>query len=512
MNCKECGYRLWNITSRECPECGTPFLPSEFEFAANAVQYLCPHCSQPYFGTGLNGHLVPRDFDCISCHNHIHMDEMVLLPTEGVSEETTKVSRNPWVDETEKRGLIGKWRSTAWRSLFSPAPLINATPSTASTTAALGYLLATISVTLLPIVLIIIVITAIVGISSGSGSATLGAASGFSIFVGVTVLVLFGISIIWAISTHLILKVSSKPVYTFSRTFQTFAYAATPILFLAIPCLNLLLYPVALIWWCVTAAVMLGPAQKVSGTRATLAVLIPPFVLLLLIMAASISFSYYVTINSPFSTSTPSTSRISQVLQSQKNNTGLYPQHIVALIDNQNLSSDDFISGFYNTTFTDAQIGHHTLQDFLPENNPNFDQLRACAIETVIDPVPDDIIQYRVGDFVFTYPGTENINDPDLWIFIEYPAPIANKSPTSQTLARIYTADGNMETTFGSSFKYALGAQNRLRAKYNLSSLMHPKDVTSSLVVMPQNNTSNTPVTYDIPTNTDHEEPEIPSP
>ena len=67
MRCKQCDYRLWNLTARRCPECGTPFLPSEFEFVPNSVQFCCPHCGQAYYGTDAKGHLVPPAFTCGRC-------------------------------------------------------------------------------------------------------------------------------------------------------------------------------------------------------------------------------------------------------------------------------------------------------------------------------------------------------------------------------------------------------------------------------------------------------------
>ena len=80
MQCKSCEYPLWNLKARQCPECGTPFTPSEFEFVINSVRYCCPHCNQAYYGTSEKGHLVPSEFDCVTCGRHLTMDEMVLLP------------------------------------------------------------------------------------------------------------------------------------------------------------------------------------------------------------------------------------------------------------------------------------------------------------------------------------------------------------------------------------------------------------------------------------------------
>ena len=108
MRCKICDYRLWNLRSRVCPECGTPFKPSEFEFFLNSVQFCCLHCNQTYYGTGAKGHLVPAEFECVKCARQIHMDEMVLLPTEGIEEEQTKAHTMPWM-ERKKRGAVRAW-------------------------------------------------------------------------------------------------------------------------------------------------------------------------------------------------------------------------------------------------------------------------------------------------------------------------------------------------------------------------------------------------------------------
>ena len=59
MHCRNCEYALWNLTTRECPECGTAFRPSEYEFVPQSVRFCCPHCDHPYYGTGEKGHIEP---------------------------------------------------------------------------------------------------------------------------------------------------------------------------------------------------------------------------------------------------------------------------------------------------------------------------------------------------------------------------------------------------------------------------------------------------------------------
>ena len=132
MRCKNCDYPLWQIRDRRCPECGTGFRPSDFDFVLNSVRFCCPHCDQAYYGTGERGHLSPRTFACVSCNQMVNMDDMVLLPTEGVREEQTKVEMNPWL-ERDKRGFFRAWLSTTMKALGTPNRLMEATPDNAST-------------------------------------------------------------------------------------------------------------------------------------------------------------------------------------------------------------------------------------------------------------------------------------------------------------------------------------------------------------------------------------------
>ncbi len=138
MRCKKCDYRLWNLPSRVCPECGQPFRPSEFEFPINSVQFRCPHCNQSYYGTGEKGHLVPIELECVSCHRHIHMDEMVLLPTEGIEEEQTKVDTMPWL-ERDKRGAVRAWFASVRMALVTPGRLIHTVPESTPVSSAVWF-------------------------------------------------------------------------------------------------------------------------------------------------------------------------------------------------------------------------------------------------------------------------------------------------------------------------------------------------------------------------------------
>jgi hypothetical protein len=84
MKCKQCGYSLWNLSTRKCPECGTYFKPSDYDLIPNSVRFCCPRCDQHYFGTSERGHLVPSSFNCVSCTQPIEMDQMVIRPVGNV--------------------------------------------------------------------------------------------------------------------------------------------------------------------------------------------------------------------------------------------------------------------------------------------------------------------------------------------------------------------------------------------------------------------------------------------
>ncbi len=78
MRCLKCDYSLFDIRERICPECGEPFALSSHVFDHCGVRFCCPHCDQQYYGTDLNGHLVPREFQCCRCRNRVSMHEMIV--------------------------------------------------------------------------------------------------------------------------------------------------------------------------------------------------------------------------------------------------------------------------------------------------------------------------------------------------------------------------------------------------------------------------------------------------
>ena len=142
MRCRTCGYSLWNLAARECPECGASFRPSDFEFVPGTVRFCCPHCRRDYYGTDDRGQLSPRAFSCEQCGAAIDMDGMLLLPAEGLTDADTEPGVMPWL-ERGRRGLVKSYLGTVGLAMVRPARLMRGVPMSASVGEAMVFGVAT---------------------------------------------------------------------------------------------------------------------------------------------------------------------------------------------------------------------------------------------------------------------------------------------------------------------------------------------------------------------------------
>ena len=131
MRCKTCDYPLWNLKTRQCPECGAAFKPSDYQFTMFAVKFCCPHCDQAYYGNGPHGYLRPSEFTCIKCAIFINMDSTVLRPSEGTDESHTRGNRAQWIEPSKGR-QIRCFSSTIGESMLRPDRLIEGIPPESS--------------------------------------------------------------------------------------------------------------------------------------------------------------------------------------------------------------------------------------------------------------------------------------------------------------------------------------------------------------------------------------------
>ncbi len=486
MRCKTCDYSLWNLKGRQCPECGNGFVPSEFDFVINSVRFCCPHCDQSYYGTGPQGHLVPSDFNCVTCGNRIEMDGMVLRPAEGVREEQTQIDRMPWL-ERQQRGWIKGWIHTVGRSMGNPMSLMRGTTPESGVMQAWWY--ATVSLVIILGMgggLPLMVISAIL-LLNGSNDAIQTFLGGLGIVV-VGTIGSRGFMAVWGATAHGILRITGKTEYTIGRTYQALLYSVGVTAPMGVPlvgpyCASWFMW----IWQSISAIIMLTHAQRVHGGRATVAILALP-----LLSWLAIVVGYSVLIMSIFSgrggMGGARMITISGLEARNFNdsihfyaaaNNGQVPAHAAQLMLT-GMGSNSFVASGTVTDVTTIPFGDTTLDkiDYMPPNR------KANAIDAVAKAMPANTIAHRCGDFVFTYHGIDLNNcDPGLWVVILSPDPTTGGAAGGTGTTTIPAAQctavsaGGKITALGTNVAAYLAVQNQLRAASNLPPLPDPATV-----------------------------------
>lgn len=496
MRCKTCDYPLWNLKSRSCPECGTAFRPSEFEFAPNTVRFCCPACQQEYYGTGPKGHLVPTQFRCVSCGQAVAMDDCVLLPAAGVDESGTKGDTNPWVDHAGA-GRFRGWLLAVVRGLFQPGRLILATPLVAP----MGWVFAMLTQAAFLAVgwglLLLFVLVLVVVSSRGAPAPALGVSGGFGIIIVMMTagyLLLIGA---WAPVTHGLLRLTGPVPYPLRRTVQAVCYSSGANAVIIVPLLGIYLVPVGLVWWAVSATLMVRRAQNVSGVRAALVTLpLPGLVLLGGVAGVLVSMFTFMSnmsayTNPPgaaggpagpprpsgvtgpvFPTPVPPVGAggehapgsgaarvLSAVMQYRQEHAGQWPFHAIELVGKGVMPAD------LGPDLTIAGVKVEMV--FLDTDPRKMDQLR----ELVRIRCPGAMLAHRLGPYVFTYHGIPEGADGGLWVMVEQPA-------KAGLVARAWTLDGRMQMFASEAdFMEALVEQNKLRVEAKLGALPSPATV-----------------------------------
>ncbi len=484
MRCKTCDYTLWNLRSRQCPECGSAFKPSDFEFVTNSVRFCCPHCGQDYYGTGESGHLEPRSFDCVRCGTRIEMDEMVLLPTEGVAEERTIPDEMPWLSKS--RGFISRWWKTALRGAAQPARIIDLTPPESSAASATWFLVVTQAVIALASVVTIFAFIVLMGFVAGAGggpgtgAALLGGVMGVLIGVMGSVIGAIIMAWLWIAVAHGLLLVTGGTKNGIGRTAHAILYTCGPMLVSAVPCVGWYFgWMIGGVWWCVAATIMVVRGQSVGPVRATLCVIGPPATVTVLGIAAYIALIFGVM--STARTAMVTARDMGAVAETQSIAAAINafalaqnrpPAHALELVTDGALSAAMFSS--VSTATTTAAIAFETtdLQTFslMPEAQAKATAARAGAS------LPAGVVAHRVGDFVFTYHGFDpgDPNNAALWVVIHSPDPASN--PIS-TPGAVGFANGQAVPLLPGQFQAFLQQQNGVRAALGLPPLPDPRTV-----------------------------------
>ncbi len=484
MDCKTCGYPLWNLKDRACPECGTGFAPSDFRFRPGAVRYMCPHCGQDYYGTDEHGHLVPRSFDCVSCQRPVTMDEMVMLPTEGVPESRTELYDLPWEDR-RKRGVFRSWWATTKIAMLRPGDLMSARDDSSSLAAAWGYFAVTFGMIFLVGALLGTLFFALfAALMSGAG----GMPPNFMGVMALMQLATFGVAVIvtvifvvlWVLATHGLLRVTGGTAGSIRTTFHAMLYSSGPNFLNMIPCLNNL--PIGSVWWAVSAILMVKRGHEVSGLRATFAVLLFPVLSVGALFIGYIAFIAWIMSTQAAATNFATAAASHPEMQAmafaaetraiERASGWDHTDHALMLLVEDRVGAYEFIAADTPTLLEDIPLSNgETLGDY-----SEFADGDPADVAGLFDPLPEDVVAHRVGDFVFTWHGIDAADaPPGLWLIVEH-----NLDDIGIGLDYAYamTTDGAIQPIFPQQMGAVLPTQNALRAAHGLPPLPDPTTVT----------------------------------
>ena len=489
MRCRECDYPLWNLKNRQCPECGSQYAPDLYDFRPNSVRFCCPHCDQAYYGTDARGHLEPSVFDCVTCGRHLSMNDMVLLPAEGLQEMHTRVASNRWL-ERHRTGRFKSWCSTIGQSLISPGQLMKGTPVESSMKQAWWFF----TVTMVAILVVSFIPAAcfMVGfpfLLSSSGSAPAGgpgpgllagmmAGMTAVIFVIVVPAMLLFV-VVWGLVAHGLLTLGGSGHETIRRTFQALCYSSGAYVTSVIPCLGGYVAPV---WWLVSAVLMVKVGHKVSGARATFSVATFPVVVVALIVAAYLTMLGVIVYSSQAATTTRGLTtpvqKTQAVLDAVFDHTddfnGSWPVHGLALAEQGYMTEWEYLGASTPTDMNDVPVGGGLdLLQFvvLPESD------RAEVVEKAAGALPAGVVAHRLGDFVFTYHGIEVQEAAGgLWLVVMTPDPDVG-GPSAGAVV-VGMADGTTRAIARNRIAEVLARQNELRINEGLPPLPNPTLIT----------------------------------
>jgi hypothetical protein len=484
MHCRTCDYELWNLRARECPECGTAFKPSEYEFVPNTVQFCCPHCAQGYYGTDEKGLLEPREFDCAQCGSRVHIDEMVLVPAEGVRERDTRYQRPPWADSLH-RSIVMRWILTVWGALVAPHRMLDGPRGPGGAGRAWGFAAVTAlivsAVTLLPFFAFFGLMALGFGGPVGFG----GVAMFTLVFAGTALasaVITLALAGLWGLAAHALLRLTGTTPHGLGRTCEAICYSSGANVATAVPCIG---HYFGWIWWLVSAVLMIRSAQHVSRTRAAVAGILFPVVGTMVVVAAYVGL---VAMASTTTTPMPpvltgqaeaatAVRSIKRTAQQYAAVNGEWPPHAALLISDSYADPMTFIILDSDTAPDGVSVGTVPLSQLVAE--PVAAQREAAMAAAAS--LPQNVVAHRLGDFVFCWHGIPQRRGRDtdvrLWLIIAWPDPEQNAPPAADDEIVIVTTAAVTARIKHRDFAIELANQNAVRAQHGLPPLPDPADV-----------------------------------
>jgi hypothetical protein len=300
MRCRGCGYSLWNVPGRTCPECGRPFRPSEFRFRPNAVEFCCAGCGQQYYGTDPDGLPQPRAFDCVKCGGACELDAMVLRAAPGVDEANVAADEIPWTDRA-RLGWFKAYRGTVGMALTRPGSVGNALADRAESGVAMRFVLVNGAISFGPSALVVLAIALVIAIvdrsSSQRASSALVMDSATMVgWAGLWIMLLslglgLGAAFVAGLAWCVIRVTGGRAPW--SRIWCASAYGTAPYVLLAIPLLGpYCLGWMAGTWTLVATGIAMAAATRESAWR-VVAAMLAPVVLLAALVAGAVALAMW---------------------------------------------------------------------------------------------------------------------------------------------------------------------------------------------------------------------------
>ncbi|HMN96665.1 MAG TPA: hypothetical protein PKC43_09490 [Phycisphaerales bacterium] len=471
MDCQTCGYALWNLAARTCPECGTAFRPSEFDFAPGSVRFCCPSCDQAYYGTDARGQLVPRAFRCVRCGEAVDADSTVVRPLEG--DATGVVSSStlmPWLRRAEL-GRTKAWFMTLGQALAAPATLVRGVPVRDSAWSALGFMcmtLLTYALAMLGPVLLL----HFVGFGNVPGMATSGVIGGLLLLVLATFAGGVALGLLWLLIAHTIMRLIGGTQHPLRRTAHAICYSSLAALPAAIPCFYCTAVP-GVLWWIVSGATMCAAANPGRSARAAAAAVLGAILVFGGTAGSAVAFVAH-SINRMARQARPtmphipasSVHRTATAIADHRRLHGSWPRHGLELLSAglpSPVQMDDLVSAM-GMLAADRRFSDGTgLAELLaaPGRAPAVAAAAAAA-------QPADIAVHRVGDWLFMWHGVPaDSTTPGLWVAMVLPVvPFGHGVPI-----QVIGADGVVENIPGLSLAMRIEQQNALRRQLGVPEL-----------------------------------------
>ncbi len=292
MQCRTCGYELWNLTQPVCPECGTSFDLRTYVFTPKTVAFACPHCGHEHEGTGWQ--CVPaltREMVCQGCGRSMQVMQMRVVPLVGEA-KALPADLVPW----EQRKEIGRWRAW-WRTttlaIGSPMRLAHMIQPSCSLRAAFRFAAIAYGLAfLIPFLLLVAVMLVLFTMSMQTANMGLyeflALAGGLLVFLGITIgLGPLFMAVLPGVIAHGLLRIMARPAHPLRVTIISGLYAQGPIALGAIPFCVVLsacgaLAHLGLYAWALGLSVYFTvQAQRVSRRASLIAWLALPMTMLL---------------------------------------------------------------------------------------------------------------------------------------------------------------------------------------------------------------------------------------